>query len=556
MKSIYDFYAQHLHLHSCYEPGASMEGHIYHAKNLGMKYIWFTDHDIRMGRKPHEVDGFDFDTGLSVRDLFDKEYGFKCENADYGSVEHCRDTAYEGSGCMKMQVASDGDDWCGVDATLFSHGKSHCVSLLSDVSVSFAYRMDIDDPENQRLIFDFKLSERPPELTCAHILYVLGSTDGLHEKHTLVIPIESSSDWLCRQFDLSKDAEGASGGIDNVFDTVTVRLEVRCKKSAVAFVDAFKKTVHLKAQETYDKQKCVAAQIGEKYGVTPFVATEVSAAGMHKNCFSTRIPILDYESKSYNVSNEEACRILLSEGCAFSLNHPFVRYKRRDCTGLDLDAEVNEIAQFFLNNACFGATLLDVGYPDGRHNVPLSCYTKLWDKLALGGYFLTGYGCSDSHSLKSGWYSGNNFATWLGVPSGEYPDEDKFIEAMKAGRAYTANPVVVTGNISFEAASGAPMGSVCVCDLERNETIRFGADKIKCRYTLRWIVNGRIQKETPICSDTASDEIEITTSLPIEFVRAELYDEKGKLLLLTNPIYFVREDLADIIITKERIYRL
>ena len=556
MKNKYDFYAQHMHIHSCYEPGASMEGHIYHAKNLGMKYIWFTDHDIRMGRKPEEIDSFDFNSGLSLLDSGKKEYGFKCENAEYGSVEHCRDVAYEGDGCMKMQVKANGEDWHGIEATLFSTGKKHCTSLLSDVSISFAYKTDFQDSENQRLIFDVMLSERPPELTCAHILYVLGSTEGLEENHTLIIPISGSRDWTHRIFNLSEDADNAYGGVDNVFATVTVRLEARRQKSAVAFIDSFRKTVNLSAQQTHDRQKRIAAQIGEKYGVVPFVATEVSAAGMHKNCFSTRIPILDYEANGYKVSNEDACRILLSEGAAFSLNHPFVRYKRLDSTILDQDSKVDTILQFFLENECFGATLLDVGYPDGRHKISSDGYTKLWDKLSLGGYFLTGYGCSDSHSLNNGWYSGNNFATWLGIPSGEAPDEDKFISAMKSGIAYTADPVVFSGDISFETEDGAPMGSVCITNSERVEKICFRADKIKRGSTLNWIVNGEKEKEITLTQDAVSSKIEISTSLPVSFARVEVYDENKRLLLLTNPIYFVREDLTDLKIPKERAFRL
>ena len=62
----YVFYPQHMHIHSIFEPSASMEGHIRHARDLGMKHIWFTDHDIRMGRKSWELDGFDFEEGLTV----------------------------------------------------------------------------------------------------------------------------------------------------------------------------------------------------------------------------------------------------------------------------------------------------------------------------------------------------------------------------------------------------------------------------------------------------------------------------------------------------------
>ena len=41
-----------MHIHSIYEPGASMEGHMYFAKLQGMKHIWFTEHDIFWNKKP------------------------------------------------------------------------------------------------------------------------------------------------------------------------------------------------------------------------------------------------------------------------------------------------------------------------------------------------------------------------------------------------------------------------------------------------------------------------------------------------------------------------
>ena len=553
MKNLYSFYAQHLHIHSCYEPGASMEGHIYHASKLGMKHIWFTDHDIRMGRKPTEVDSFDFESGLTELNSSESEYGFKVSDSVKGTVEHCSDNAYRGDGCMKMQVKSDGVEWSAVSATLFSHGKSHCVSLLSEVEISFAYKTDINAPENKRLIFDFKLSERPPELTCAHILYVLGSTVGLEEKHTLVIPIDSSSDWICRKFDLSSDAKRASGGLDNVFDTVTVRLESRNKEKATAYIDCFHKKVGLTAQQTHDRQKQLAAQIGNKYGVTPFVATEISRAGMHKNCFSTKIPLLDYVACNYDVSHHDACRHVLAHDGVFSLNHPFVGYKRKDLSELDINAEVDKIAQNFIDNACFGATLLEVGFPEGRY-LPLECHLRLWDTLALHGCFLTGYGCSDSHSIASGWYSGNNFATWLGVRGGEPADEEHFVEAMRAGRAYTGNPVVIDGAVLLQTEKGVPMGGVCVVRSETVEKVNFYAEKMRSDWTLRWIVDGKKLKEIPLCDGAVSEEIILEVDSPIRFARAEIYSSDGTLLLLTNPVYFVRADLITLEIPLQRRY--
>jgi len=57
------YYPMHMHMHTCHQPGASMEGHIYNASLLGMKYIRFTDHDNRVGLKKNALKSFDFSRG-------------------------------------------------------------------------------------------------------------------------------------------------------------------------------------------------------------------------------------------------------------------------------------------------------------------------------------------------------------------------------------------------------------------------------------------------------------------------------------------------------------
>ena len=65
----YKYYSMAMHLHSCYQPGGSMESHIYNASLLGMKYIRFTDHDVRLGTLKSKVCGFDFTRGELVTQL-------------------------------------------------------------------------------------------------------------------------------------------------------------------------------------------------------------------------------------------------------------------------------------------------------------------------------------------------------------------------------------------------------------------------------------------------------------------------------------------------------
>ena len=57
------YHPMQMHLHTCHQPGGSMEGHIYNAQKLGMQYIRFTDHDTRTGRKECPVTCFDFSKG-------------------------------------------------------------------------------------------------------------------------------------------------------------------------------------------------------------------------------------------------------------------------------------------------------------------------------------------------------------------------------------------------------------------------------------------------------------------------------------------------------------
>ena len=54
-----------MHIHTCHQPGGSMEGHIYNASRLGMRYIRFTDHDTRTGEKKNQVKGFGGQTALA-----------------------------------------------------------------------------------------------------------------------------------------------------------------------------------------------------------------------------------------------------------------------------------------------------------------------------------------------------------------------------------------------------------------------------------------------------------------------------------------------------------
>ena len=59
----------HLHLHAAFEPSGSMAGHMVCAKALGIRHLWFTEHDVRLGPRQYDIPYFRFDQeSLTVED--------------------------------------------------------------------------------------------------------------------------------------------------------------------------------------------------------------------------------------------------------------------------------------------------------------------------------------------------------------------------------------------------------------------------------------------------------------------------------------------------------
>ena len=561
----YKYFAQHMHMHSSYQPGASMEGHMYHAANLGMKYIWFTDHDIRMGRKPFYVDRFDFeDESLFVIEENGRSQGFKLleENDESCQAVLTKDTCFSGSQCLKISAHSDKDEWKGGGVYFWSSGKRHCSSLMAGTSLEIAAMLK--ESKNSRVIFDVRLSQRPPENECAHLLYVLGNTEGLKVgAHTAVIPLPAAEGWQKYTLDLSHDVlkqtalEQGVGGLDNAFDTISIIVEAR-NGVAEAYFDDLRIHVKEKFEPVRNVQKKVAKEKGEQYGVTPFVATEISIAGPHKNCFTTSVPIIPYDEYDYKVTHEEAIDWVKKYGGIFALNHPFEKfYKDKITEEKDVEDRVEWLLEEFIQHKAWGATLMEVGYPVGRDAFNLKPHLSLWDKLTEAGIILTGYGSSDNHSNRTGWYEGNNFCNWLGVVSEEAEPvrEEAFVEAMKCGRCYMGNPVVLKGDVCFETEDGLPMGSVIMADSpEQCQNIRFYCNKAKSDWKFRLVSNGQVVAEQMLGAESFEYKYVLHSEKPISFVRAELYDENGVCIMLTNPIHIWRKDLGDITVSEERIF--
>lgn len=531
------YYPQHMHIHSIYEPGASMAGHMYFASLQGMKYIWFTEHDQLWNKKP-------FSLGFEPEETLPDESGrptklFLPTPDSVGEVTVSPES-YEGECSLRLTAPkNDGEDWLGV--TAMNDGKEACQSLCRLPLISLAHRGVKHFDGDVRYIIDITLSERPPDQHFAHILFVDGSTEGLEAPHTLILPIGIGAEWEKTTFDISETATSEEarlaliGGLDNVLSYISFRVEARRGASASLYIDSLRVEGRNTAEQTKALQTRVAAEVGKEYGVTPFVTAEISAGG-HKNCFSTDTPVFKYGDPSHKWTQEEACAEMVKRGLVFAINHPFSHLRAGDPT-LDYTAECDAVIERIEAGRGYGASLLEVGFPFGRY-APYTSHTRLWDSLALRGVILTGHGATDAHVMTEGWWSGNNFASFVGVDEAVEPTEADFSAAMRAGNLYAANPLQIKGNVSFTADGEREMGSINILPEGSTSRVRLTLELSNHNWHVTWVVNGERVRNDKTTRMGYTCEYDLTVGSGITFIRAEVYDYFGTLLLMTNPIYY------------------
>ena len=541
----FTYYPMHMHLHASCDRGASMALDMYNASKLGMQYIWFTDHDTRMGLMKNHITKYSFGDGLLKTD--GKTYeGFEKINEQTNLLV---DTAKK---TLTINSVKSDDEWVSSGVYFASSGKRHTFSLAGELAVS----VDLNEfmpNENARLIFAAKLSQRPPEMKHSYMLYVIGSADGLGDEYNQVIALDQTSGTVTMK--LSEDvAENQHiGGKDNAFDTLYIVLQTKNGAQATVTVGDFEIKRDKVCEDLRQNLQKVADEAGKRYKVKPFVSFEISGAGEHKNCFSTAVPVIEYHKNNYQMAESDAIEHMKKYGGIFAINHPFatshIKKLSKEMGELD-DATKKQLFDHmyneFVNNNALGATLMEVGFPEGRR-FSFEDYLKLWDMLALGGVFLSGYGANDCHANNDGWFDGNNFVAYIGVDDSlTYPVDVKyFTDAMKKGRMYTGDPTAIKGRVGFETDKGDQMGSVVVADETESVKIKFSAEDTKIGWQFRIVENGKVVESAKI--DKTKFEFDSVLKLNgnnVSFKRAEIYDENGRCILLTNPIYMTSKQFA------------
>lgn len=543
------YYPVPLHIHSVWERNASMEGHFYNAQKLGIRHMYLTDHDIRMGRRKNHIDHFDFSKGQlrieepstdPIRPIW---HGFTVNRADEGT------SAVVENGALTLSACSDNAEWTTVSTTFDTSQKRHEWALLGDVQLCLGLKTSETDTDTQ-IVIDVELSQRPPEFQFGHILYVFGTTEGLASAYAAIKPMKDVTEFTECILSLLQDAESVGGG-DNVFRTVTFSVSARNGKSASLSVNKMTFSYGLSWEEGRREQQRLATEIGKKYGITPIVTTEFTAAGPHKICFSTKVPIIDYEARGYSVTDEEAMAHVRAYGGIYSRNHPFEHIKdahRFSDSKEEQEALIDKVIEDVVTHRAWAAAAIEVGYPQKRETIGLDEHLRLWDALSAAGVFITGYGDSDNHNNDVYWFSGNNFVAYLSVYEPEStPGEEAFMAALLSGDVYTGDPVYLQNvEVTFVGSNGQQMGQVSTSATATDAVLTL--TNVPEGSNVVWTVNGKTVKEEA-CAGSYSGRVALPHDEKVNFVRAALYKD-GRCFLLTNPLYHTAD--PSVCIPRER----
>ena len=211
------FYPTHLHLHCSHEPTASLGSHMSHAAELGVRHLWTTEHDTRMGQKPKDISLFAFpEKQLFVQLANGAKAGFKEEDDNTG------DYAFEDDlNGISLRVLAGKNER---ESLLFhSTGKRHSAPLFARLCVDLDADILANVEKGARVSVSFILSAQPPTYTQAELCYVYGELPPSQPNvQYLPFPIKEKGVY---RFAISKEVSEEIGGLDNALCNVRLTVE-------------------------------------------------------------------------------------------------------------------------------------------------------------------------------------------------------------------------------------------------------------------------------------------------------------------------------------------
>ena len=115
--------------------------------------------------------------------------------------------------------------------------------------------------------------------------------------------------------------------------------------------------------------------------------------------------------------------------------------------------------------------------------------------------------------------------------------------AMQKGNAYCGDPVVLKDKVEFATTDGYQQGTVFTTAQKDQVSIVFSALNVQSGWRFRLIENGHeVYTQQLQQGDFTYESTLCPSAAAVSFQRAEIYDETGRCILLTNPIYLVKSE--------------
>jgi hypothetical protein len=529
------------HLHSLFEGPASISGFCYEAARAGVDVVWLSDHDTRIpgvNRYEHKFTGYRFgadnpfapiDAGGKGKDAYWEEVDVSCPASwevsptatPFSSVPSIHAASLPS---LIYRATNDGGEWGGASLRLKTKGNSHRRALISRPVLVLDLATNVDSgAQDTRLMIIIHLSQMPPEHKPISFQYILGAPP--ENGDVMWLPLPDPAGGRIR-LPLAEDAAGL--GISRELTMQTFDIRVESKNGCTAEVDVTAVKLETGITDPYlllKTEQEIGREIGRQYGVSVLACYEISGGPMHLTCFGGDIPFYPYP-EGKKPPTEALIAHVVKHGGITSINHPFSNWKRMELTDRERWEVVQTKAAELIEQKAYGAKLIEIGFPEGRHGFTIDQYLKLWDLLNLAGLRIYGIGVSDAHSNVT-WEKGNNFANYIASPDSE---AEHLVEAMKAGRYYMADPWRVKGRLQLLTDQGLNMG-----ECQAGGFVSFVLEGVPAGAELTWIKDGQDVSRSREVNGRIDSNCRLHQGE--RYVRAQLKDADGRIILLTNPLW-------------------
>ncbi len=574
-------YSAQLHIHGLtnhngHELSGSMQWHIAQAQAIPLDVIWWTDHSwLQTSTEPsflHLGPGRLDPSTLHVHDL-----GLSSpDNKAYPRL-----LAAEVTGGTPA-ARKDGEylEWELTNESGHFESFSYSPRLwVGDPSPPKGNYLARAVPSHPHLVFDLKRGPLGPDARVEllvrlswhfqrgpmqqSILYrFVGAPSepqrSVRAGRQVIVTVPTRSEGQVVDLDVYADAALLPDGTDNDVQDFSFIVRSRNGAKATARIGRFRMRTEQGTGEESHVYACIrdaGKRYDSQYGVTQHVNYELTSrrtVEVFTDHFTHFLP--EHVSflppfKQNQATYQQLTSWHHQNGGLTAYAHPFGTHVRV-YPAAEQDRMVDEVAGSMLQHRGYGADMIEVGYRR-RGGCDLEHHLRLWDTLTGNGLFLCGTGASDSHGGLAEELP-NPFVTWIWARSTTRED---LIEGLRERRAYFGNPHLYQGGLDLSLGP-LRMGESGVVEADEEE-LQVALDPWPDNAVVV-LVQGLIRPGRPLNYLHLRTRVDRGNAVRLDtsrncFVRVEVYQPDGELLVASNPIVALKAPSVELVQSVEEV---